>query len=859
MFRLDHPIPSIRLRQLEKLHRNIYLDHNIDINFIKKQFSIQFKKLSMEELQLYGQIYQYLKENTEAQFDDMQDPLDFLEAKTGMLIPHKQIYKQPLIFYEDEVIDGTQDEPVLVFPSEFEDPDIIFTFACDNFPIITPNSECDKFLLQLFNYDYYSLIFDIYLCHHKLNLNILKQYMLYINDPYHVYRYLSDLSNKEYIQATNIIFSVLKHVKSEGLLAAIANSASIVNADLLKQSLKYFNLFQYILLHALENNSIEILKYYLIFGNGEHIDCIYQQLHSSHIYEKDLIVYATYMNASNPSIKNYLKNASEMPICIGSIIANQLPITNEYIYIFLFSRDPALRIKAEKSLNYVGILNHDELLEFHHIYKLFLQNQNKKEDDILYLYYQLLNGKIEPEISLIKALMKTNNTVSKKTVHAMIFYYSLKLFKTYLNLSTYINKHFYIYDVALSYKHFTIKPTEFFLKYPIDEYKVLQPFSVDLNYSNEIENVNVEDYKSCSILKHLAPHIHLLSIQSRFLIKVGEILDYIILHANSHSILLLNFIDSIKNNTIIKFLRKRQLQIKWMVPTQLESLINLISLKSHDEQYRYLIKNHSCANDILYILMYQVLFSQPETKYLEMISQQTEGVNIDAFARLAPHVSFYPTYSVVMELIAHQKSNALIKISQSFKNDEILYLLTEKKHYKAAFNMLMKYEKFSGLDNVMDNAPSYLKILYSSKAKYKPNIKSFLLKDILLALKLKLSIPKEEIAKHLEDGNVNSVAAILLQLSFNPDYITLLSKFKAQLSLLYKSQNHVFLIILRNLCFFKVGWPIVQSLLNVCSEEETKYFQILIVDVKMNRVNNSSYYLEHTTRNGIEVIELIKK
>ena len=248
MTRLDHPIPSIRLRQLEKLHRLIVIleRKDIDMQYIKQQFAIQHKSLSQHELQLYGEIFE--KQSSNLKFTDIQEPLDYLLTKTNINIPHQLDDQAPLIFYTTPTpldnADDINNNPI-DYPTDLNDADAVFTFACDTFPSpsFKPTIQSNQFLLQLFNYDYHPLILHYYLLYHPLNLQILKAYVTHIQSPsdcYYLYTYLSTINTNPstYHKALNIIFPLLKVIQTtltSSIITCISNTCISYTPSFLQQ------------------------------------------------------------------------------------------------------------------------------------------------------------------------------------------------------------------------------------------------------------------------------------------------------------------------------------------------------------------------------------------------------------------------------------------------------------------------------------------------------------------------------------------------------------------------------------------------------------------------------------------------
>ena len=400
---LTHDLPSIRFRQVEKLHRTVYLHEPIDIHTLKKDFAIHVKDFTHKELKLLGQVFLKLYEDYTTDFSDIVDQLDYLYTQTSIDIPRNRHSKAPLIFYEEEQ-ELSLNEVECEYPNNFKNADDIFAFAIDHFYKLKPCMQLNQFLMNVFTTDYYEPIIELYLLYHPLNLVLLKPYLLYVNDSYTIYKYLCQLDPKTYVQALKIIFPLVKHINTTELYIAIINSLVIVDEFILNQSLAQFDFFKNMVHFALIHDMDTILLYLLSHGTLKHFSYIYSQLQANTIYSADFIIIASYFNQ-----KEYLDQAKTHPIAVGPIIYYNLSIPPLFAPLFLFKRVPIYSTNANPHL-----LSQSELKEFHVLYRNFCQFPT--DNHYLTLYHQLINQQqcqVAPQL-LDELSTNTTSVVAKK-------------------------------------------------------------------------------------------------------------------------------------------------------------------------------------------------------------------------------------------------------------------------------------------------------------------------------------------------------------------------------------------------------------------------------------------------------------
>ena len=870
MYRLDHPIPTIRLRQLEKLHRNVFLDHSVDINFVQTQFAVHYESFSTNELHLYGQIFQYTisNEGDNVDFSDIHDQLEYLFSKTNIDIPrHSNDPKPPLIFYTDEqdAVD-THSISNISFPDDLTDADAIFTFACDYFPCLPISNSSNHFLMSLFNQDYHPLIINLYLIYHPLNIHLLKPYTLHLhNNVYPIFQFLS--TTNDHLKAIQIIFPILKYVKeTSSILSCIHNTLSNCSKYHLSQSLNYPQLFHLILNSAIHNKYYTIISYYIHNCTSMSlVNSIFKSLLTESIYSDEFIIIASQMvHEHNQVLVEYLVNAPSHPISISTILFYNLLIPPLYLPIFQFHRDPSLRNTND------CLISPDQLSEFHLVYKQFLDKKGKSQNSqsqLLQAYHTLLTSKKMPNLStdLVNLVNASNGVVALKLHHLITLYQAIPLFKYHTNSTNlFLNKHFYTYDVVLNWPEVDfIEIDDFVPSFSGD--LILRPFDLELDYTNKLEAIDVTDIHSLAIIAHLSPHFHLLNSHSKstFLVSISLIIHHINHHPyTSHSILLLSLLSRLTNHQIIQFMRKQD----WthvqgvQLPSHLQHWINNMHISTDIHQFYSSLDVSTPNNSTELSTMFKLLYS---LKYGDtpLWHSVTVLYKHPAMTKIISHMP----RSLLSQLLTVEYLGWLIEnnhrtctmICSQFKGDGMLInKLLAIKWYKCAYNMLVCLKIGSGdfetNEIKIPKAPKYILLMGIVMGISRHRIEIETVDELLIMMDHEIVINKDTVHKIVRDSNTHDMTRILIKMSGMQLYVGICRELEREIGEIKIYDLRLFGIILRNLCFFKVGWGIIDEL-----GEKNKEMKKLILMVKMGKVTTENYQKSKARIQGIDVVEMI--
>eukprot|EP00835_Amoeboradix_gromovi_P000586 NODE_21_length_38511_cov_0.503306.p4 type:complete len:853 gc:universal NODE_21_length_38511_cov_0.503306:2736-5294(+) len=851
MYRLDHKIPSIRLRHLEQLHRHVFLNKTVDVEYVKKQFAMQYKLLTNKELNMYGEIFEYLWNRDNTYFGDIQEPLEYLYCKSNIDIPRELNKSEPLYFYDDNEKSNSNSViyDSVVFPSDLNDPDAVFTFSCDYFPNLTTDNQSNQFLISLLNTDYFSLIFQLYLIYHPLNIRLLKPYILHINDPFYVYNFLVNINPSDYQKSLQIIFPLLKLVDSNDLLMCVANSVTVCTEYLLKHSLIHFQLFEYVCLIATSQSSYEILLYFICHGELKHISHVFNLLLSRNIYENDFVISAALFNQ-----RDYLLRSTVKPISVATILFFNLAIPMPYEPIFNFSRSPALNKTSQH------LISPKELQEFHLIYKSYIQNPT--DNELLHTYHELLTHKCQPSLNLLKLLKSNTDIISKKLYHLATLISSIPLFKCQANLTLFLNKHFYVYDISIDWPlagwtNIEIEPSYVTVT---DNQLILMPFDVNVDYSGLLNNVDPSNLATLHIIRHLAPHVHLIINKSLYLLKIKDLINFCCLHPlESSTVIILSLLSKLNHYLITKYIKT--LNIKWdtQLPLNLQNFVSGLTEMDIHHYYRYL-SSVDDKSDMQQIFTISYLLYNPieSIKWHEL----TKLAMSPMLNKIVPHIpkthlSTLLTEEIVLYCIQNKLGSASLILSQLVCLDDLLENCLNSKMYKCAYNMMLyaysNKKKISGIK--ISNAPQYVQIMgLILGLPCHVNYTNCSLNELIALMDTSVHLPRHVIQQSMNSATLFDKARLLVKLSLKQMYLAVVNDHVKDLLDIKTSYYDIFYIIMRNLAFYKMGWRIVQDLM-----KSDEYLQRLIKNIKMNRVNTEKYYTREIMIKGIRVVELVER